>query len=127
MDRRVTITLSAVGIHLLAHFPHGYAHELADVGLTQVQLVVVPGVVLLGPLLAVGLLLRGYRRWGSTLLMLTGVLAFGVEGAWHFLLPNPDYVLHVHEAQFAFGTTAVLLLLADAVVVIAGMSVWRDE
>lgn len=127
MDRGVTIAVSAVGIHLLAHSAHGFVHEMVPVRLTPLQLAVIVGVVFFGPLLGVGLLFRDYLRRGSALLMLTGVLAFVVEVGWHFVVPNPDNVAHVHEAQLAFGTTAVLSVLTDVVLVVAGMSVWRDD
>jgi hypothetical protein len=123
MDWRVTITVAAVGIHLLAHLAHGIVHGLIPVWVTPVQLAVVVGVVFLGPLVGVGLLLRDYQRWGSVLIMLTGVAAFAVEVGWHFIVPNPDNVAHVHEAQLAFGMTAVLSVLTDSFVAIAGVSV----
>lgn len=63
MDRRVTITVAAMGVHLLAHLAHGIVHGLIPVWLIPVQLAVVVGVVFLGPLVGVGLLLRDYRRW----------------------------------------------------------------
>jgi hypothetical protein len=127
MDRRVTITVAAVGVYVLVHLAHGIVHGLIPVWLLPVQLAVVVGIIFGGPLIGVGLLLRDYQRWGSVLVMLTGGVAFGAEVGWHFVIPNPDNIAHVHEAQLAFGTTAVLAVLTDAVVVLAGMNVWRDE
>jgi hypothetical protein len=62
MDRRVTITVAAVGVHLLAHLAHGIVHGLIPVWLMPVQLAAVVGVVFLGPLVGVGLLFRDYQQ-----------------------------------------------------------------
>lgn len=44
MDRRVTITVAAVEVHLLAHLAHRIVLKLIPVWLTPMQLVVIDAV-----------------------------------------------------------------------------------
>ena len=95
---------------------HGAAHRELRIDLSAAETLFVALVILLGPLLAMGLLWTRMRSLGLALLALTmaGSLVFGLYH--HFVAMGPDHV-GAQAAGFwgtTFGVTAALLFLAEA-------------
>ena len=113
----------AVLAHLVVNLLHGNAHTSLGVGLSSWQTVYVLGVILLAPLLALALSFTRYLRAALWLLLLSmlGSLIFGF--LYHYIIISPDHVAHlpVGDARGLFRTTALLLLVTEALgVVVAG-------
>jgi len=95
---KIVVTLLVV-IHLAATLWHGGAHEALAIALTPAQNVFVYVVILLGPLLAAGLVWTRFvaaALWLFTLSML-GALLFGVYH--HYILVSPDNVAHLPDGS----------------------------
>ena len=108
--------LSAVVlVHLAISIVHGQAHEGAQVPLPFAAALFVYIIILAGPL--VGLIASVWRPVagaGIVAASMAGALLFGLIN--HFIIAGPDHVDHVAaEWRTLFGTTAVLLLVSEAV------------
>lgn len=115
----------AVLAHLVVNLLHGNAHTSLGVGLSSWQTVYVLSVILLAPLLALVLSFTRYLRAALWLLLLSmlGSLIFGF--LYHYIIISPDHVAHlpVGGARGLFRTTALLLLVTEALgVVVAGIT-----
>lgn len=126
MDRRVTIALVAIVVHLLAGAAHGYAHDGAVVQLTSGQTAFVWVVATAGPIAAAVLLLRGAIRSGALVLVATTLAATTFDGYYHAIAETPDHV-HAVDGSFAdlFVATAVLVSITDVLCILAGVWVYR--
>jgi hypothetical protein len=110
-------------VHLSINLVHGAAHRELHIDLNTAESLFVVCVILVGPLVAMGLLWTAWQRLGLALLAATmaGSLAFGLYH--HFVAMGPDHV----GAQVTgfwgdtFVLTAGLLFLAEAVGVYAGV------
>lgn len=124
MGRRgLTVAVAAGVTHLLANAAHGGVHGLATVPVPAGTGFFVAAAVFGAP--AVGLLAVavGRVRAGGVVLSFGLLAALAYTVAYHFLLPVPDNVGHVHGPwSIPFGTTAVVGTVADAVGVVAGGS-----
>ena|SRR5689334_9234320 len=108
--------------HLIVNLLHGNAHTKLGVGLASWQQVYVIVVILLAPLVALVLSWTRFARLGVWLLLVSmlGSLIFGA--VYHYVIISNDHVAHLPpgEAQGLFRTTALLLVLTEAVGVIVG-------
>ena len=114
--------------HLVVNLLHGNAHTSLGVGLSSWQTVYVLSVILLAPLLALVLSFTRYLRAALWLLLLSmlGSLIFGF--LYHYVIISPDHVAHLPagDARGLFRTTALLLLLTEALgVVVAAMAIHK--
>jgi hypothetical protein len=120
-----------VAVHLAVVLVHGAAHQRLGVDLDPWQNVFVWVVILIGPLVALGLVhLPGQRKRGFGLLAITmaGSLLFGVY--FHFIKESSDHVGHrEHDAWgLVFTISAVLLAVIEALgcwIGLQGMSTRR--
>jgi hypothetical protein len=114
--------------HLIVNVVHGQAHTRLGVGLSNWQQIYVVTVIMLAPLVALALSFTRYARAALWLLLVSmlGALIFGL--CYHYLIISPDHVAHLPagDARGLFRTTALLLLLTEALgVVLAGMAMSR--
>jgi hypothetical protein len=120
----VTIVVLA---HLAVSLLHGRAHRELGVGLTSFQNVYVITVILLAPLVALILSWTRYARAGLLLLFVSmlGSLVFGF--CYHYVIVSSDHVAHLPpgDARGAFRMTALLLLITEALGVIAALLALR--
>ncbi|HKV33968.1 MAG TPA: hypothetical protein VJP89_06600 [Pyrinomonadaceae bacterium] len=121
----VTIVVLA---HLVVNLLHGNAHTSLGVGLSSWQTVYVLSVILLAPLLALVLSFTRYLRAALWLLLLSmlGSLIFGF--LYHYIIISSDHVAHLPagDARGLFRTTALLLLVTEALgVVVAAMAIHK--
>ena len=112
---------AVVLVHLAINIVHGQAHEGAQVPLSFAAALFVYIVILAGPI--VGLILSVWRPVAGAWIVaatMAGALVFGLIN--HFIIPGPDHVGHV-AAQWRtpFATTAVLLLVSEALGVATGI------
>lgn len=118
----ILATLSVLA-HLAVSLFHGNAHERLAVGLSNWQNIYVMTVIFAAPLIAMALMWTRYARVGFILLAIsmTGSLIFGV--VYHYVIISPDHVSHLPpgDAQGAFRTTAMLLVLTELCGVVAGL------
>jgi hypothetical protein len=127
VDRRSTFVTAVVVAHLLVNIAHGLAHHELRVGLALPATVFVILVVLIAPLLALGLIWTAKKRLGLLLLSLSmsGSFLFGLYH--HFLVMSTDHV----DSQpwspggLAFGLTAYLLLITEAIGTYVGIHFLR--
>jgi hypothetical protein len=113
--------LSAVVlIHFALNVAHGRAHDGAQVPLSPLAALFVYLVILAAPV--VGLAIWRWRPiTGGWIVAVSmgGALVFGLIN--HFVIQGPDHVGHVAAAwRPLFSTTAVLLVLCEAVGVAVG-------
>ena len=103
--------------HLVVNLVHGAAHRELRIDLSAAETLFVALVILLGPLLAMGLLWTRMRSLGLALLALTmaGSLVFGLYH--HFVAMGPDHVGAQVPGfwETTFAITAWMLLLMEAV------------
>jgi hypothetical protein len=120
MKEKLIATL-LVALHVAVAVGHGNAHLHLHIQLSAWQRIFIGVVILIGPVLAVGLLWTRLKRTASVLLLVTmaGSLLFGV--AYHFVVPGSDNALHLHEGPWEslFGMTATWLALIET-----GAVVW---
>ena len=103
---------------LIVHFGismiHGTAHTGAHVPLSPAANILVFTVIITGGLIGM-VLTWPAPRVGAVVVALTliGSLAFGFVN--HFVLPSPDHISQVDmQRRPLFGTTAVLLVITEA-------------
>ena len=116
----VTIIVLA---HLIVNLLHGQAHTSLGVGLNNWQQIYVITVILLAPLVA---LILAFTRYTGTALWLLfasmlGALIFGV--CYHYVIISPDHVAHLPpgDARGMFRTTALLLIVTEALGVVVAL------
>jgi hypothetical protein len=113
MSRRTATVI--VLLHLAVNIMHGAAHSGAAVPISALQNAFVWIVILVGPLVALWMILTG-RRFGPGLLALTmgGSLVFGIVN--HFVIESPDHVGHITSDawRLPFQLTAAGLVLLEA-------------
>ncbi|TLZ75223.1 MAG: hypothetical protein E6K14_01575 [Methanobacteriota archaeon] len=91
MDRLARVLVGLVGLHLAVTVLHAAAHAALQVFPEGVDLAFIVGVILVGPVAAVGLL-RFHRRVAAALAAVSMGLSF-VYGVYnHFLVAGPDHV-----------------------------------
>ena len=114
----------AVLSHGVVVWLHGGAHKELGVGLAAWERIFVDVVILVVPLLAMVLVWTPWARGGYLLLALSmfGALVFGIYH--HYLAISPDHVAHLPpgDAQAIFKTTALLLVVTEAIG--AGVGCW---
>ena len=119
---RRLLAIIAVLAHLIVTLFHGRAHTELAVGLSAWQQTFVMVVILVGPLIAAGLLLTRFARLGFWVLVfsMAGSLLFGLY--FHYVAISPDHVAHLPpgDAQGMFRLTAVLLALTEVFGLIVG-------
>jgi len=105
--------------HLVVNILHGQAHTKLAVGLSTSQEIFVITVILLAPLVALVLSFTRYARAALWLLLVSmlGALIFGL--CYHYVIISPDHVAHLPpgDAQGLFRTTALLLVVTEALAV----------
>ena len=111
--------------HLIVNLLHGRAHTELGVGLTNWQQFYVITVILLAPLVGLVLTWTRYAKAGLWILLVSmlGSLIFGA--CYHYIIVSNDHVAHLPpgDARGMFRSTALLLLLTEAVgVVLAAMA-----
>ena len=121
MRTQRAVLAAIVLIHLIVSFVHGAAHTGARVFLPLAGNLFVYIVILAGPI--VGLILSVWRPVAGAWIVaatMAGALVFGLIN--HFIIAGPDHVGHV-AAQWRtpFATTAVLLLVSEALGVATGI------
>lgn len=124
---RERVVLAAVVAHLVLTVLHGVVHAAIPVFPTgRVALFAALSLYLL-PVGGAGLVMGGYRRIGALVLLGAGLVGFGLEGVFHFVVANPDHVAHVFAHRTAFGLTAVLTTVGDLLLVGAAWYSLRDS
>jgi hypothetical protein len=118
------LTTAVLG-HLLITFAHGSAHRGAEVPLGVAGMAFVIVVIEAAPV--VGLAISMFRARAGALVVATSMaasLVFGLVN--HYIIPGPDHVAHVAAAwRPMFSTTALLLVLSEAIGVVAGTRIVR--
>ena len=120
----------AVLAHLVVNLLHGQAHTSLGVGLSSWQQLYVLAVILLAPLVALVLTFTRYARDGLWLLLVAMLGSFVFGGLYHYLIISPDHVAHLPpgDARGMFRTTALLLLVTEAIgVIVAGIALRRTQ
>lgn len=107
----------AVAANLLFTLVHGAVHKSVPVVISSWQSALVGITIVVGPMVAVGLLVAGYDRAGLILCALMGFSAFTFEGLFHFVVHNPDHVAHVTHNVMLFEVTAWLSILGDLLLI----------
>lgn len=130
-----TVVALAVAVHVALTLAHGLAHATVPVPVTEWQGVYSAVVLFAAPLAGALFVRRGRVRAGAWLVLVAAVGALAFEGLFHFLVANPDHVAAVGSGEFpfgsttalAFGSTAVLTTVGDAVLVlVAGWALRRQ-
>ena len=129
--RRASIGLAIAMI--VAHFAvnvfHGLAHQRLAIEISPAEKVFVVVVILIAPLVAGVLLLLRVRRMGAWLLVVSmaGALVFGIYK--HFIAAGSDHAFGLPYSKWAlvFQTTAILLVLTEAVGCWAGIRILSRE
>lgn len=115
--------LALILVHAGVALLHGVAHVMLDVPLSAAQHLFVWLVVVLAPLVAGGLLWRGFQRGGGGLLTvsMTGALLFGLYH--HFMVPGSDHLGGIPDNDWGilFVFSAELLALSEGLGVLAGL------
>ena len=124
------LAFMAIIAHALVGSLHAAAHQVLGVQISPLQLVYIILVITVAPLVAGILFWKRMKTEGGLLLVcsLAGALFFGVFN--HFLAISPDHVSRVAELPqktwtLVFQITAVLLALAEAFGIWAGMRVLK--
>lgn len=119
MDREPLLILVVVAGHLLLTVLHALVHAAIPViptGWTAAFAVVA---LYLLPVAGVGLAMRGRHRLAGAALLVAGIASAGFEGAFHFLLSNPDNVAQVATHHASFELTAILTTIGDLLLLMA--------
>ena len=124
---RLPVT-AVVLAHLIVNILHGQAHTSLAVGLSNWQQIFVVTVILIAPLVALAFSFTRYARAALWLLLVSmlSALIFGL--CYHYVIISPDHVAHLPagDARGLFRTTAVLLLITEALgVVVAAVTLSR--
>jgi hypothetical protein len=111
-----------VAVNILFTLVHGAVHETIPVVIAPWQSAFVGLTIVVGPLIALGLVAAGYDRIGLTLCALLGFSAFAFEALFHFVMENPDHVAHVTHGAVVFEATAWLSVFGDlSLVAVVGL------
>jgi hypothetical protein len=122
---------AVVAAHAVVSALHGVAHVQVGVAIfsSPLDLVFIPGVITLAPVIAVVLLWTPWRRAGAWLLLgsLAGALLFGALN--HYVAPGPDHVSQVPEGGWGavFHVTAFLLAVTEALGCWAGVAALKTS
>jgi hypothetical protein len=117
-----------VAVNLALTVAHGIAHATIPVVVRDWQAAAVTVTVVVGPLVAVGLVARGCERVGLLIAALAGTGALAFEGLAHFVVDTSDHVGHVTDGAVLFVSTAGLSTFGDAVLVaVAGWLAVRPD
>lgn len=111
---------AAVAANLLFTLVHGAVHELIPVTIATWQVAFVGTTIVVGPMIALGLVAAGHEKVGLTLCALLGFSAFAFEGLFHFVVRNPDHVAQVAYDAALFEVTAWLSVCGDLLLVAVG-------
>ena len=120
MTRGQALT-AVVLFHLAINIAHGRAHAGAQVPLPLAGTLFVFIVILAGPLVGLAVS-RWWPRAGGWIVAasMAGALVFGLIN--HFVIAGSDHVMHVaSEWRMLFGVTAALLVVSEAIGVVAGI------
>lgn len=111
-------------IHFVFVLFHNQAHMELQIWGSTFQLLVVIGVIMIVPGLALVLLWTQRRRLGLALLTasMAGACVFGLY--YHFVIPSPDHVAHVPAGFWGdvFRLTAVVLAMMEGLSAAVGLS-----
>lgn len=124
---RQKFILGAVTGHLLLTGLHGVVHAAIPVIPKGGTAAFATVSLFLLPVGGAGLVMSGHQRIGGVALLIAGVASFGFEGAFHFLISNPDHIEHVATHQTSFGVTAILTTMGNLLLVVAGWVSVRDS
>ena len=129
MTRVKRFALLVVLAHLLVVAVHGRAHRHLIIPLTRAQEIFILAAVLLGPLVAVLLLVSRAPRAGAWLLLLSLAASLAFGAYHHFLAIGPDNVGNVSSSGWGrvFQASSVLLVLIEALGVGAGIALLRES
>lgn len=127
MDRRLILSV-VLGLHLAIAIVHGTSHALIPVPLPPWQNVLVLGAVFVGPVVGVGLTLRGHPL-GIPLFTVSMLSALLLGGVLHFLVENPDHIHMIPEGQWRlpFRMSAAGVAVMPAVGTVVGAWYWRTR
>lgn len=126
---RFSVT-AVVLAHLVVNILHGQAHTSLAVGLSTWQQLYVVMVILLAPLISLTFSFTRYARAALWLLLVSmlGALIFGV--CYHYVIISPDHVDHLPpgDARGLFRTTALLLVVTEALgVIVAAIALLKTK
>lgn len=124
-NRLAGVTTAAVAVHLLAHAAHGVVHELIPVRIAAWQTAFVVVAMFVLPTVALGTVVRGRRRLGAVLLLVSGVASLLFEVVFHFVVENPDHVGSVSRGAVAFAGTAVVTGATDLLLIVLAAWLYR--
>ena len=121
LKRIANLGVIIVALHFIVTVVHAAAHMRLRIDMNLWQTVYITVVIVVLPLVSGALLWRSARS-GFLLLLISmlGALVFG--GYYHFLSGGADNVssLGAHDWAMPFQVTAVLLVLTEALGVVAG-------
>lgn len=118
MDRQ-KLVLTAVGSHLLLTALHALVHAAVPVIPNGWIAAFATVSLYLLPVAGASLVVSGHRRVGAAVLLTSGIGSFVFEGAFHFMIDNPDHVEHVADHYASFGVTAILTTLGNLLLIVA--------
>ncbi|WP_435124310.1 hypothetical protein [Halobaculum sp. D14] len=114
---RQTLPLVAVAGHLVLTALHGLVHVAIPI-LPTGWIAAFAAVSLYGlPLVGAALIVTGHHRVGAIGLFGAGVASFVFEGAFHFLISNPDHIAYVADHHALFSLTAILTTVGNLLLV----------
>jgi hypothetical protein len=121
--RRTTIAVLVI-VHLLVTLWHGGAHTDLAITLPPEKNAFVYLVILLGPLVALGLVWTRWVRAGVWLFFLSMLGAFVFGAYHHYVLVSPDNIHHLPEGAIAlqarFIDSAAALAIIELVSALYG-------
>ena len=102
------------GLHLIVGLAHTYAHVLADVQNTPLQLLFILLVVALAPWVAVFLFWKGRPRLGAALFAVSMAASFLFGYLLHFFIDSPDLYSRVaQQYRGVFLHSAIALAVVE--------------
>lgn len=125
MNRQKLILATVTG-HLLLTGLHGVVHATIPVIPTGWTAAFATVSLFLFPVAGAALVMSGHQRIGGVALLIAGIASFGFEGAFHFLISNPDHIAHVATHHTSFGVTAILTTMGDLLLIVAAWFAVRD-